>query len=178
MAINKELLKNPFINCKFIKDKLNLIASIRSIRRYVNMLGWRRVETKYCQIVSFDNRVKRYIYACCCKIFNESYEDVIDIDECSVIIRLAGYKNYRKSSSDILRAAGGKVGKPKHSTVKIHLLGGISRKGLTPLVMFKKNMDSFDFQHYMTLSVLPFIREKMIRNTPVARRANFLLKIT
>jgi hypothetical protein len=52
LRINKELLKNPFINCKFIKDKLNLIASIRTIRRYVNMLGWRRVETKYCQIVS------------------------------------------------------------------------------------------------------------------------------
>jgi hypothetical protein len=96
------------------------MASFRSIRRYVNMLGWRRVETKYCQIVSFDNRVKRYIYACCCKLFNEIYEDVIDIDECSVIIRLAGFKNYRKTSSDILRAVGGKVGKPKHSTVKIH----------------------------------------------------------
>ena len=64
--------------------------------------------------------------------FNENYDDVIDIDECSVIIRLSGYTNYRKNSSDILRAIGGKIGKPKHSTVKIHLLGGVSRKGLTP----------------------------------------------
>ena len=105
--------------------------------------------------------VKRYIYSCCCKIFNERYEDVIDIDECTEIIRLAGYKNYRKHSSDILRAAGGKIGKPKYSTVKIHLLGGISLKGLTPLVMFKKTMNSVDFQYYMSLSVIPFIREKM-----------------
>jgi hypothetical protein len=93
--------------------------------------------------------------------FNENYEDVIDKDECSVIIRLAGYTNYRKDSSDILRAFGGKIGKPKHSTVKIHLLGGVSRKGLTPLVLFKDNMNSVNFKHYMSLSVLPFIRQKM-----------------
>ncbi len=60
----------------------------------------------------------------------------------------------------MLRAVGGKIGKPKQSTVKIHLLGGISRKGLTPLVMFK-NMCSPDFQHYLNLSVIPFIVEKL-----------------
>ena len=156
-----ELLKNPFLHCKSIREKLNLVASVRSVQKYVHMLGWRKVGTKYCQIVSFDNRVKRYIFCCLCKIFKENYDDVIDIDECSVVIRLTGYKNYRKHSSDILRAVGGKIGKPKHSTVKIHLLGGISRKGLTPLVMFKKNMCSPDFQHYLTLSVIPFIAEKM-----------------
>jgi hypothetical protein len=40
------------------------------------------------------------------------------------------------------------------------LLGGISKKGLTPLVLFKGIMRSPDFQHYMSLSVMPFIREK------------------
>ena len=52
---------------------------------YSNFL--RKVGTKYCQIVSFDNRVKRYIFCCLCKIFKENYDDVIDIDECSVVIR-------------------------------------------------------------------------------------------
>ena len=84
---------------------------------------------------------------------------MVDIGECSVIIRMAGYKNYRKHAADILRAVGGKIGKPKHSNVKIHLLGGISKKGLTPLVLFKGIMRSPDFQHYMSLSVMPFIRE-------------------
>ena len=40
-------------------------------------------------------------------------------------------------------------------------MGGISRIGLTPLVMFKKAMNSVDFQYYVSLSVIPFIREKM-----------------
>ncbi len=154
------LLIKPFISCKKIREKLKLIACERTIRGYIKRLGWRKVETKYCQIVSFDNRVKRYIYGCLCKMFDEKYENVVDIDECSVTIRMAGYKNYRKHAADILRAVGGKIGKPKHSNVKIHLLGGISKKGLTPLVLFKGIMRSPDFQHYMRLSVIPFIREK------------------
>jgi len=96
-----------------------------------------------------------------CKIHKEKYENVVAIGECSVVVRLAGYKNYLKSSSDILRAVGGKIGKPKHSSVKIHLLGGISRKGLTHLVMFKGRMYDYDFQHYLTLGILPFIQQKM-----------------
>ena len=84
------------------------------------------------------------------KIYNEKYENVVATDECSVVVRLAGYKNYRKSSSDILRAVGGKIGKPKHSSVKIHLLGGISRKGLTFFVMFKGRMYDYDFHMTMT----------------------------
>jgi hypothetical protein len=110
LAINKILLKNPFITCNKIRNKLNLVAKVRTIRGYVKKLGWRKVTTKYCQIVSFDNRVKRFIYCCLCKIYNEKYENVVAIDECSVVVRLAGYKNYRKSSSDILRAVGGKIG--------------------------------------------------------------------
>ena len=124
------------------------------IRGYIKRLGWRKVETKYCQIVSFDNRVKRYIYGYLCKMFDEKYENVVDTDEYSA------YKNYRKHAADNLRAVGGKIDKPKHSNVKIHLLGGISKKGLTPLVLFKGIMRSPDFQHYMSLSVMPFIREK------------------
>ena len=103
LAINKALLKNPFITCNKLRAKLSLVAKLR---RYIKMLGWRRVETKYCQIVSFENCVKRFIYGCCCKIFNETFDDSVNIVECSVVVRFAGYKNYRKSSSDILPSIG------------------------------------------------------------------------
>jgi hypothetical protein len=95
------------------------------------------------------------------KIHKEKYEKVVAINECSVVVRLAEYKNYRKSSSYILRAVGVKIRKPKHSPVKIHLLGDISRKGLTHLVMFKCRMYDYDFQHFLTLGILPFIQPKM-----------------
>jgi hypothetical protein len=120
LEINKILLENPYINPKCIKNRLNLVASVRTFRRYIKMLGWRKVESKYCQVVSFENRVKRYVFGCFCKIFNEKFDDVICSDETTCEIRLSGYKNYRKSSSDILRAVGGKIGKHKHSNIKIH----------------------------------------------------------
>ena len=161
LAINKQLLKNPFITCLMLKEKLNLVASKRTIRDYINKLGWTKVNTKYCQIVSPINRLKRFIYACCCKLFNEKYDDVLVIDETTVEVRLASYKNWRKSSSVLSRAVGGKIGKPKHSNVKIHLLGGISRKGLSPLVLFTGKMCSVDFQEYLSLGIIPFIRQKM-----------------
>ena len=55
------------------------------------------------------------------------------IDETTIEIRLASYKNWHKTTDKLNCAAGDKIGKPKHSNVKIHLLGGISPKGLMPL---------------------------------------------
>ena len=140
------MLKNPFIACTKIRHKLNLTASVRTIRGYTQKPGWSKVETKYCQIVSFANKVKRFMFCWFCKIFNETYDNVVPIDECSVVVRLAGYKNFRKSFSDIIRAVGGQIEKPKHSPIKIHLLGGISLISLTPIVLFKGRMFDYDFQ--------------------------------
>ena len=148
-----DLLHNPFMTSRLLKQKLKLVASIRTIRKYIKLLGWRKVRFSYCQIVSFNNRVKRYIFGCLCKLFKEDYRDVIFEDETTIEVRMTGYTNYRKPSSDILRAVGGKLGKHKHSNVKIHLLGGITRSGLTPLVIFKGRMNSIRFQHYLTLGL-------------------------
>ena len=93
------------------------------------MPGWRKVNTKYCQIVSPVNRFKRFIYCCMCEIHKEKYDDVIDIDECTVELKTTTYKNWNKQSAELFRAHGGEIGKPKHN-LKIHLFGGISRKGL------------------------------------------------
>ena len=67
--------------------------------------------------------------------------------------------NYRKDSDLMFRAAGGKIGKPKHN-YKIHLFGGISRRGLTRLVLFTGTMYSKDYQNFLTASKVLMIREK------------------
>ena len=94
--------------------KLNLVAATKTVRNNIQTLGWRKVNSKYCQIVSPVNRLKRFVYACCCKIYNETYDDVLVIDETTVEIRLASYKNWNKTSTGLLRAEGGKIGKQKH----------------------------------------------------------------
>ena len=65
LAINKLLLKNPFYTCLQIKHKLSLVASLRTIREYINKLVRKKVNTKYFQIVSPINQIKRFSYACC-----------------------------------------------------------------------------------------------------------------
>jgi hypothetical protein len=139
---------------------LQLVASVRTISNAIKFLGWRRVLTKYCQIVEPRNRVKRFIYCGFCKTYGENFEDTIDVDETTVELRFCKNTNYRKSKSSLLRAEGGKLGKPKHN-FKVHLFGGISRHGLTPLVIFTGRMFSKDFQNFLSVSILPFIRKKL-----------------
>jgi hypothetical protein len=56
----------------------------------------------------------------------------------------------------LLRASRGKVFKPKYN-IKVHLWGGISRKGLTNLVIFEGEMNSTGFQDILTVGLLPFL---------------------
>ena len=37
---------------------------VRLIVKKYELLGWRKVRSSYCQIVSFNNRVKRFIFGC------------------------------------------------------------------------------------------------------------------
>jgi hypothetical protein len=42
----------------------------------------------------------------------------------------------------------------------VHLFDGLSRKGLTPLIIFGVTMCSGDYQNWLRLSIKPFIRQK------------------
>ena len=61
LAINKALIKNPFLTRQKLKNDLNLLANTRTIGKALRQLGLRKVTTKYCQIVEPRNRVKRFI---------------------------------------------------------------------------------------------------------------------
>jgi len=107
--------------------------------------------------------LKQFTYFCFCIKYGETFQDTIDADETTVELRFCLNTNYRKPGVQLLRAAGGKLGKPKHN-FKVHLFGGISRHGLTPLVMFTGTMYSRDYQNFMSVSILPFIRNKLPHN--------------
>jgi hypothetical protein len=64
LAINKSLLRNPFQTRTKLKRDLNLIAKPRTISDAIRRLGWRKVPTRYCQIVEPRNCLKRFIYCC------------------------------------------------------------------------------------------------------------------
>jgi hypothetical protein len=46
LVINKLLLSNPFMTSREIKEKLNLVAASKTVRNYIETLGWRNVNTK------------------------------------------------------------------------------------------------------------------------------------
>ena len=101
LAINEALLKNPFLTAKKLKCQLSLIASTRTICHWINRLGWRKVNTKYCQIVSPVNRCKRFIFACFVKKFGENFDNSIAVDECTVELRQCTYKNWTKDDRSL-----------------------------------------------------------------------------
>ena len=68
-------------------------------------------------------------------------------------------KTWLKTKHPSLRAQGGKLGKVKHN-IKVSLFGAISRRGLTPLIIFNKGMFSDNFQYFLTKSIIPHINAK------------------
>ena len=75
-----------------------MIASLRTIRDYINNLGWKKAYSNYYQIASQINQMERFSYAFCWKYFNETYDDVLDIDETTIEIRIVKFKNWFKSN--------------------------------------------------------------------------------
>ena len=79
-----------------MKSKFQLVASISVINRAVNRLGWRKVQTKYCQIERPYNRLKRFIFSCQAKIEEDETNDVTDVDECRPEMRWFTAKTWKK----------------------------------------------------------------------------------
>jgi hypothetical protein len=80
LALNKALLENSSLTRRKLKQDLNLVASTRTISRALQQMGWRKVATKYCQIIRPVNRLKRFIYACLSKRFKDDLDDAIVVD--------------------------------------------------------------------------------------------------
>jgi hypothetical protein len=74
------LLNDPCLTTGKIKKRLFLTASQQTIRRCIRKLGWRKIQTKYCQIVSPINRIKRFVYESMAKKNNENFDNVIDVE--------------------------------------------------------------------------------------------------
>jgi hypothetical protein len=68
LSLNEHLHKNSHHTSILIKDELVLTSATRSITRYCNKLGWKKIRTRYCQLVSPNNQIKRFIDACLLKI--------------------------------------------------------------------------------------------------------------
>jgi len=69
-----------------IKNSLNLRASTRTVQKYLNRLGWRKIRVKYCQFVSRKNKIERLNFCNFCLLANDSFDFSIFLDECTVMM--------------------------------------------------------------------------------------------
>ncbi len=114
--------------------------SHRSIRRYLNALGWKNIRSKYCQVVSKKNRLERIAFANVALAFNDKFLNSILIDESTVQSTKNAHKIWNKKFPDETRL--GLI--EKFSLPEsVHVIVGISRRGPTPLIIFKSKFKSF-----------------------------------
>ena len=61
--LEKAVYKDRGLTARRLRTRFALQVANRTVQRYLNALGWRKIRTKYCQMVTLKNRVERIIYA-------------------------------------------------------------------------------------------------------------------
>ena len=126
-------------------------ASVSSILRWRNDLGWTAKGTKYCQMIREVNKEKRLKWAT--ENQDTSFDNVIFTDETTVQMethrRTCCYKRGCKPRYKP---------KPKHP-VKVHVWAGISSHGRSRLTIFEGKMNAPLFISILRQSLIPFIKD-------------------
>ena len=134
--LNRAVYKDRSVTSRKLKNLLNLQISHRSIRRYLNILGWKKVKSKYCQIVSLKNRLERIAFANNALKYNDTFMNSIFIDESTVQATKNAHQIWNKPFPNETRL--GLISKFAHLE-SVNVIKGISRRGATPLIIFKSN---------------------------------------
>ena len=92
--IHKKIYFNRHITCEKIKSDLNLNCHFNTVYRVIKMLGWKKINTKFCQAVSPKNEIERYLYSRLCKASNEDFSNFIFEDETTVELRWNSRKKW------------------------------------------------------------------------------------
>ena len=156
MVIEKQMEKNDEstgleLQKLLQKEVDGFDASLSSVLRWRNDLGWTAKGTKYCQMIREVNKEKRLKWAM--ENQDMTFQDVIYTDETTVQIethrRTCCYKRGCKPRYKP---------RPKHP-VKVHVWAGISYRGRTKLCIFEGKMNAPLFISILKSSLLPFIKE-------------------
>ena len=121
---------------KIVIDKLKVTVPLSSVRRLRRECGWVITSTKYTQIVSGKNRVKRLEWCREQLKSGDTFDDVIWIDESRVQLDPNGTLTFHKIGEPKRRKP-----KPKHP-LSVLVWCGISKNGPTSLAVFEGIMDA------------------------------------
>ena len=141
-----------------IKKKLErhgICVSTSTVRRARKQQGWTLQWTAYCQLICDANKVKRLEFAHRVLESDDTFNNVIFSDECSISLQA-----YRRTCFRMVNEPTKWKLKPKHP-IKVHVWGGISRSGATKICIFDGIMDADLFCSILETTLVPFISEKL-----------------
>ena len=131
----------------------NVKYGIRTIARIRNELGWTFTSARYCQAIRDANKEKRLAW-CKQRIDDkECFQDVIFTDESTFQLESHRRKCFRKKKTPRRLKY-----RHKHPP-KIHVWGGISKRGATHLVMFGGVMNATRYGDILSASLVPFVQK-------------------
>ena len=125
------------------------------MRRSRKEQGWTLQNTKYCQLIREVNKVKSFEFAQRVIDTEDTFENVIFCDKCSISLQQLRRTCYRKIGKPAKRKP-----KPKHP-LRLHVWAGISRHGATKICIFKGIMEVDLFCNILEGALIPFIRETL-----------------
>ena len=129
----------------------DLVVSHSTVKRARRELGWVCSKPKYCQLIRVANEEKRLQWCHQQLEAEETFSDVIWTDESSIQIdshRRRCYRKYHRPKRLKPR--------PKHPA-KVHIWGGISPRGATPIVIFTGILIATRYTKILEAGLLPFV---------------------
>ena len=127
------------------------VVSLPTIKRARKDLGWVATRPKYSQLVREANKEKRLEWCRKQLAAQEKFQNVVFTDESSVQLDSHARLCFRKKKQPRRLKP-----RPKHP-VKVHIWGGISTRGATPLVIFTGIMNSTRYCRILEHGLLPFL---------------------
>ena len=132
-----------------IRPSISIIKSARW------KLGWRKTGPKYCQCVREPNRVARLAFAERCLEAEETFDDVVFTDKSSIWLERHNKVCFRKKGMPA------KLKPTVKHPYKVHVWGGISKRGATSILIFTGIMKKeFYVEAILRDTLLPFVRER------------------
>ena len=152
LSLNDELTTRQ-LHDLLVQEFPQLCVSSSTVKRACYELGWVVSNPKYCQLIRDRNKEKRLIWCKKMSKEKEQFDDVLFTDESSVMLETHRKRCYRKRGTPRKLKP-----RPKHP-VKVHVWGGISKRGATSIVIFTGIMTATRYTQILDAALLPFRQE-------------------
>ena len=144
-----------------IQSRFGISVHVSTVKRLCRKHGFEAGKPKFIPHIREANKIKRKEFCASLIDSKDSFDDVIFTDECSFQVgnnrAIAVSKIIRDESGKIISKDVPHVPRVKHP-LKVHVWGGISRKGATQLVVFSGIMDAeFYTNRILKETLLPAI---------------------